>query len=268
MGLMEEAIIVGILNVTPDSFSDGALYDTPAKALDHAHQMWEEGASYIDVGGESTRPGFTAVDLHEEWERIAPVVMALVKEQIPVSVDTRKRELIPLALNAGVSMINFQGSIGDTFDIMASSEMLREDVRWVFMYNGRTGNEAEHRNFSQKERRWAFFDRCSQQLAVKHIDSRRVIFDPGIGFGTSEEESVALVREYRDFIRRYEHPWILATSRKSFMKRWCRDERPDQRLAVNLATAVMAYQWGCRYFRVHDVRQHRECLRAVREIYG
>ncbi|MDR2420362.1 MAG: dihydropteroate synthase [Puniceicoccales bacterium] len=265
---MQEAHIVGILNLTPDSFSDGGLYNIPDKALEHAHRMWQEGASWIDVGGESTRPGFTPLEASAEWDRIAAVVKTLVQENIPVSVDTRKLELIPWALDAGASMINFQGSVNDTFRLIASREMSEERARWVFMYNGRSDDEAKRRNLSQKERRFAFFDRCSEELAKKNIPAKRVIFDLGIGFGSSEDESIALLRQQADFIRRYEYPWMLATSRKSFMKRWCRDTEPHQRLAPSLATALVAYQQGCRYFRVHDVQSHRECLQALREIYG
>jgi dihydropteroate synthase len=265
---MEEAIIAGILNVTPDSFSNDGCFDMPDKALCRAHQIWEEGASYVDVGGESTRPGFIPVDAASEWKRIASVVKTLVKENIPVSVDTRKKELIPWALAAGVSMINFQGSISDIWDFIASSDILAEDVRWVLMYNGRTDEEAEGQNLSQRDRRWVFFDRCSKELASRNIAVERIIFDLGIGFGTSEEESIQLLRQHGDFVQRYPQCWMLATSRKSFMKRWCREAKPELRLATSLATAIMAYGQGCRYFRVHDVRQHRECLQAVREIYG
>jgi dihydropteroate synthase len=265
---MEEAYIVGILNLTPDSFSDGGLYDTSDRALEHAHQMWQEGASWIDVGGESTRPGFTPLEASAEWDRIAAVAKALVEENISISVDTRKLELIPWALDARASMINFQGSVDDTFRLIASREISEERARWVLMYNGRTDEKADNQELSQKDRRIKFFDRCSEELALKNIPAERVIFDLGIGFGISEDESIALLQQQREFIRRYEHPWMLATSRKSFMKRWCHDTEPRQRLAPSLATAVMAYQQGCRYFRVHDVRPHRECLEAVHEIYG
>ncbi|MDR0444684.1 MAG: dihydropteroate synthase [Puniceicoccales bacterium] len=265
---MEEAIIVGILNTTPDSFSDGGLYNVPDKALEHAHRIWQEGASYVDVGGESTRPGFVPVEASAEWDRIAPVVKTLVQENIPVSVDTRKLELIPWALDAGASMINFQGSVEDTFRLIASREVSEKCARWVLMYNGRTDEEAKAQNLSQKDRRLAFFDRCSEELASRNIPAERIIFDLGIGFGPSEEESIALLRQHGDFIQQYPQSWMLATSRKSFMKRWCRDAEPEQRLAPSLATALMAYQQGCRYFRVHDVRPHREGLQAVREICG
>jgi dihydropteroate synthase len=265
---MDEAYIVGILNITPDSFSDGGYYDAPDKALEHAHQMWQEGASFIDVGGESTRPGFIPVETSEEWARIAPVVKALVQENIPVSVDTRKLELIPWALDAGASMINFQGSVCDALKLVASPEILEERVRWVLMYNGRSNEEADRQKLSQEDRRLAFFDRCAQELVSRSISPERIIFDLGIGFGPSEEESIQLLRQQGDFVRRYEHPWMLASSRKSFMKRWCQRAEPHQRLATSLTTALVAYQQGCRYFRVHDVRPHRECLQVLHEIYG
>ncbi|MDR3143472.1 MAG: dihydropteroate synthase [Puniceicoccales bacterium] len=263
---MEEAILVGVLNLTPDSFSDGGLYCTLDRALEHARQMRAEGAAYIDVGGESTRPGFTAIGVREEWERIAPVLEELRREHIPISVDTRKRELIPLALDAGASMINFQGSVREALELTRSSEFLRSEGHWVLMYNGRTdeGNE----KLSPEQRRVLFFERCAEHLASRNIPAERVIFDLGIGFGTSDGEAEYLLRQQERFIRRWEHPWMLAISKKSFLKRWCSGAGAEQRLELSLALALMSYRQGCRYFRVHDVRPHRDCLRAIREIYG
>lgn len=261
---MEEAILVGVLNLTPDSFSDGGLYATPDRALEHARRMRAEGAAYIDVGGESTRPGFTAVGVREEWERIAPVIEGLRRERIPFSVDTRKRELIPLALDAGAAMINFQGGVREALELTSSPEILQG--HWVLMYNGRTDEEAE--DLSPERRRVLFFERCAEQLASRKIPAERVLFDLGIGFGTSDEEVKLLLRRQGYFIRRWNHPWMLAISKKSFLRRWCSDAEPERRLELSLALAVMAYRQGCRYFRVHDVRPHRDCLRAVREIYG
>lgn len=241
--------IMGILNVTPDSFSDGGLYDSSGAAVERALQMEAEGADIIDIGGESTRPGHTPVDAGIELDRILPVLRALRDRlRIPVSVDTSKAEVADAALAEGASMIN------DVWGFRRDPEMAPTAVRrgavCCLMHN--------------KERA-VYTDLCGeieeglQQSAdialAAGVPREHIILDPGIGFGKTPEHNIVVLHHLRRFTA-LGYPLLLGASRKSVIGKVL-DLPVDDRLEGTLALTALAVQAGIGIVRVHDVLANR-----------
>lgn len=245
--LGDRTIIMGILNVTPDSFSDGGRYIEPELAVERARQMLEEGADILDVGGESTRPGFAAVPEEEELRRVIPVIRALKAAGIeaPISVDTYKAEVARQALEAGAHMMN--DIWGLQKDPMMASVAAEYGCPIVLMHN-RT--EAVYANFIQDV--IGDLQNIVERALLAGIREEQIILDPGIGFAKSYEQNLQLMN-YLDRIVQIGFPVLLGTSRKS-MIRTTLELPPDDVVEGTAATVALGIAQGCRIMRVHDVK--------------
>lgn len=253
---------MGIVNVTPDSFSDGGRFVDPAAAVAHGRSLVAAGAAWVDVGGESTRPGAQPVPAAEETRRVVPVVEALAAEGIAVSVDTRKAAVARAAVAAGASMVN---------DVSASLGAVAAElgVAWVAMHaqgEPATMQVAPRYDDVVAEVRDHLVARAAEALAA---GAPEVWIDPGIGFGKTGEHNLALLA-HLDALVATGHPVLVGTSRKAFLGHLAaradgvEGPRPaEDRLEGSVATATWAALCGARMVRVHDVAATVEALRAI-----
>jgi dihydropteroate synthase len=252
---------MGILNVTPDSFSDGGRYAARAQALAHAREMVGQGADVVDVGGESTRPGAQAVSVQEELDRVLPVIEALVSEvAVPISVDTTKPEVMAAAVNVGAGLIN------DVFALRAPGALetavtLNVPVCLMHMQNEpRTMQDHPvYRNVVRE-----VYDFLEERIAVclrAGIDKSKLIVDPGFGFGKTPDHNFELLRELKTFTR-LGAPVLAGLSRKSLIGK-ALGLPPERRLHASVALAILAVQNGARLVRVHDVGPTVEALKML-----
>ena len=258
-GLGSRPIVMGILNVTPDSFSDGGRYVGVSAALERAREMVNEGADIIDVGGESTRPGADPVPLEEELERVIPVIEAIKAElDVPISVDTYKAPVAEEALKAGAVMVN------DVSGMRFSPDMARVVARYgaygVVMHMKGTPRDMQKAPFYNDVvgEVKAFFQERLDHLVNQGVDKRKVILDPGIGFGKRLEDNLALVRGIPSFLE-LGCPLLLGPSRKSFIGRVL-DLPVEERLEGTLAVVAIAVFLGATLVRVHDVMAARRAV--------
>ena len=254
-----QTYIMGILNVTPDSFSDGGKYHQVDAALKRAEQMQREGAAILDIGGESTRPGFTPVSEEEEMERILPVIEAIKDNiDIPVSVDTYKSAVAESAILAGADLIN------DIWGLKADARMAeiiaKHNVACCLMHN-RTNTE--YGNFGED----VLFDlKESLALAEKAgIAKEQIILDPGVGFAKSYEQNLEVIRNLKQ-ITTFGFPVLLGTSRKSVIGLTL-DLPSEERIEGTLVTTVAAVQQGCAFVRVHDIKENYRAILMAEAIY-
>jgi dihydropteroate synthase len=260
-----EPMIVGILNVTPDSFSDGGLHDTQSDSIRHAVQMVADGAAIIDIGGESTRPGSDEVSLEEEMSRVLPVVRELVKElDVPVSIDTRKVEVARSAVEAGAAIIN---------DVEASRlnpEMwhlaAESGVSYIAMHmQGMPKDMQHHPHYDDvlEEIHQFFADRLSRMESCG-IARERVLLDTGIGFGKNLEHNLSILANL-DYFHDLGCHQMLGVSRKSLFGKLLGLE-VGERLVPSVAACLEALNLGVGVFRVHDVRETSLALRTIKEL--
>ncbi len=258
--------LMGILNVTPDSFSDGKEYYDAEKALKHALQMEKEGADIIDIGGESTRPGATKVELQQELDRVIPVIEKIRRNSdIPISIDTCKSAVASEALSAGADLINDISAL--RFDEKMKNVLQENpDVPVILMHmlgTPQTMQKDPHYDDVIKEILDFFMARIEYCTSHK-IDEKRIILDPGIGFGKRQEDNLAILKKIAEF-RCFGLPVLLGASRKSFIGR-IYDSLPNERLEGSLAAAGQALSSGTNLLRVHDVAAHKRFLQVWQEI--
>lgn len=246
--LGERTLIMGILNVTPDSFSDGGKYNDPERAVRHALQMIADGADLIDLGGESTRPGHQPVSEQEELERVVPVVEALHREapHIPISVDTYKSRVAREALKAGAHIIN------DVWGFKADPQMAAVAAEFgcpaILMHN------RDNRNYADLLRDVADDLLESVTLArAAGVKEERIILDPGIGFAKDYNENLLVMRNL-DRLMDLGYPLLLGTSRKKFI-RTALDLPTEEVVFGTAATVALGIAQGCQIVRVHDVKE-------------
>ncbi|MEE8573869.1 MAG: dihydropteroate synthase, partial [Thermodesulfobacteriota bacterium] len=255
-------LIMGILNVTPDSFSDGGKFESPDLAIKKALEMIDEGADIIDIGGESTRPGAPAVSEDEELKRVMPVITGLAGEDILISVDTRKAGVASRALSEGAWMIN------DVSAMTADPEMVtvvRESGAAIALMHMRGVPESMQDNVEYSDLIGEVFDYLAGRVAfaeAEGIDSDAIIIDPGIGFGKSSAGNFEIINRLSEFSA-IGRPVLIGPSRKSFLG----GATPD-RLTGTTAALTASVMNGARLLRVHDVREAKEAARVVRLIKG
>ncbi len=253
--------VMGILNVTPDSFSDGGKYHDFERAVERGKQMVKEGADIIDIGGESSRPGSRRVSAAEEMERIIPVIEALREEtDVIISVDTYKPEVAERAIDAGADMIN------DIYGLRKEgmSELIAEHgVGVVIMHmQGDPENMQENPSYGDVVGEVIEFLRKQTEIAVKAgIERKSIVIDPGIGFGKTVEHNLQIMKEVGAF-RSLGYPVLIGASRKSFIGKTL-DLPVEERLEASVAMASLAAAKGASIIRAHDVR---ETVRAVKMI--
>ncbi len=246
---------MGILNVTPDSFSDGGQFVSVEAALNRAQQLIEEGAHWIDIGGESTRPGAQTVSAQEEWQRIGPVIEALARNfpDVIISVDTYKAEVARKALEAGAHIINDISAM--SFDPEMVEVVSHYQVPVVLMHIKGTPRDMQKnpQYHNLMEEILAFLEERIQ-FAIQH-GIRQIIVDPGIGFGKRWEDNFEILRRLGE-LKVWGFPILLGVSRKSFIGKLMNDPEPSHRLPGTISANLVGWQNGATIFRVHDVGAH------------
>ena len=256
-------VVMGILNVTPDSFSDGGQHDRLAGAVAHAHLMLAEGADIIDIGGESTRPGAAAVGVQEELDRVMPVIDALVADGItaPISIDTYKPLVADQAIQAGASIIN------DVHGLQGAPEMAEVAALHRVPVIAMHWDKARDTSAPLIPAVLEYLARSVALAEQAGIGRERIILDPGFGFAKSLADNYHLLDKLGD-LSTLGLPLLVGTSRKSMIGKLL-DNQPEERLAGTIATNVMGYINGGHIFRVHDVRAVRDALRVTQAtLYG
>jgi dihydropteroate synthase len=253
--------VMGVVNVTPDSFSDGGVNLEPDKAVATARRMVEEGAAIVDVGGESTRPGAAAVGVEEELRRVVPVLEQL--GGVPVSIDTSKAEVARRALELGAELVNdvtaLRGEPG-LVDVVAGSGAY---LCLMHMRGEPRTMQADPRYDEVVSDVTAFLEERLAFAVEAGIDEERVCLDPGIGFGKTVEQNFELIRRLDELVA-LGRPVLIGISRKSSLGRLLGDpEATTGSVAASVGAAVAAYERGATILRVHDVREHVEALTAA-----
>jgi dihydropteroate synthase len=246
--------VVGVVNVTPDSFSDGGLFLDPGKAVLHGIQLADEGAAILDVGGESTRPGAEPVDADEELRRVLPVFEALApaRPTARLSVDTSKAVVAQEAISRGATLVNDVTALrGDPRMVEVVAEAGVECCLMHMLGEPRTMQD-DPRYDDVVSAVKAFLSERLQFAVANGIDESKVIVDPGIGFGKTLEHNLELVRRLDELVA-LGRPVMVGASRKSFLGRITGREDPAERVSGTVAINVLAYERGARLFRVHDV---------------
>jgi dihydropteroate synthase len=255
--------IMGVVNVTPDSFSDGGLYLNTAAAIAHGVELEREGAAILDIGGESTRPGAAPVEQDEELRRVLPVIEGLKAHHLRahISIDTSKSAVAAAALDAGATLVNDVTALRG--DPSMAALVAERDVDCCLMHmlgSPRTMQDNPHYDDVVSDVKAFLEDRMTAAVAAG-IDERRILLDPGIGFGKTIEHNLELLRRLDEIVA-IGRPVVIGTSRKSFLGRITGRE-VDDRLAGTIATNVLAYERGATIFRVHDVGPVADALRVA-----
>jgi len=245
-------LVMGIVNVTPDSFSDGGLLANSAGAISHAETLVEEGAHILDIGGESTRPGATSLSADEEWQRIGPVLKQLVKWHIPVSVDTYHPQTMQRALDLGVDIVNDIWSFRQkgALDAVASS---RCGLCMMHMHGEPATMQLQPMVGNVMEELSVFFQTQLALIDEVGIDQSRVVLDPGIGFGKTVEQNFEILRKQSQLLH-FGQALMVGWSNKSSLGA-VSGLPVDQRLVPSVVAAVLAAERGARILRVHAVAQ-------------
>jgi dihydropteroate synthase len=264
---VKEPLLMGVINVTPDSFSDGGLFLEADSAVEHGERLAEDGADVLDVGGESTRPGSEGVSEEEELGRVLPVVERLAGAGHRVSIDTAKAGVAGAALDAGATIVNdvtafrrepaIAGLVAERgagcvlMHMLGEPRTMQDDPRYGDVVS-------EVRAFL--EERLAF-------AVGEGVEEERVWLDPGIGFGKTVEHNLELLRRLDEIVA-IGRPVVVGTSRKSFLGKLVGGRDESERLPGTIATNVIALERGARVFRVHDVAQVRDALTVAAATFG
>jgi len=262
---------MGILNVTPDSFSDGGHHFTHDAAVEHALKMIAEGAAIVDIGGESTRPGAEPTPAEEQIRRTIPVVRSIRKRNpdIAISMDTRSAAVARAALDAGADIINDVSALRDDPDM--ADVVAASGAAVVLMHrhgNSENMQDGGGPHYHDVIAEIAVFLRQRRDFATgSGIDRSRIILDPGLGFGKRVEHNLSILRHLDRFVA-LEQPVLIGASRKRFLGSVLGADEPKQRLAGSLACAVMAALAGAAILRVHDVRATVDAVRLCSAVKG
>jgi dihydropteroate synthase len=259
--------VMGVLNVTPDSFSDGGRFLAPEAAIAHGRKLAAEGADLIDVGGESTRPGAEPVGADEELRRILPVIEALAgATEVPLSTDTYKASVARAALSAGASFVNDVSAFTGDAEMAAVVAEAGVDVCLMHMKGEPRTMQEDPRYDDVVSEVKAFLEERLAFAAGEGVRVDRVWLDPGIGFGKTVEHNLELLRRLDEIVA-IGRPVLIGPSRKRFLGALTGREESD-RLAGGLSAVVMAFERGATMFRVHDVRETRDALSVAGATLG
>ncbi|MEP1441931.1 MAG: dihydropteroate synthase [Hyphomicrobiales bacterium] len=257
---MKRPQIMGILNVTPDSFSDGGAFDAPEYALKHALLMEAEGADILDIGAESTRPGHETVSAEDECARLGPIFDALAGNiHTPISIDTYKAKTAGFALERGAKIIN------DVWGLQRDPEIAQvaasHDTDVVIMHNRFDGIDGKIDILDDMDR---WFTTSLERAHKAGIKDQRIVLDPGIGFGKDFDQNLKVLANL-DCVKRYGFPVLMGLSRKRFLGAILNAE-VDERLFGTLSANLLSIYEGISIIRVHDVRPHREAIDVFMQI--
>ena len=255
--------VMGILNMTPDSFSDGGKYNTIDQALYHAQTMIDEGADILDIGGESTRPGHTPISTDEEIYRISPAIEKIKSSfDVPISVDTYKSEVACAAIAAGADMVN--DIWGLKYDPEMAGVIAKKNIICCLMHNRK---EAVYKNYMEE----VLWD-LEETIDIAHragIGDEKIILDPGVGFGKTYENNLEIIDKL-EMLHSLGYPILLGASRKSVIGLTL-DLPPDERVEGTLVTSIYAVLKGAMFVRVHDVKENVRAIKmaeAIRDSAG
>jgi dihydropteroate synthase len=270
---MTTPVLMGVVNVTPDSFSDGGRWLEPDAAIAHGRDLLRDGADILDIGGESTRPGATRPLVEEELGRVVPVIAALAADGATVSVDTMRAEVAEAALAAGATIVNdVSGGLADPaiLDVVAASDATYVAMHW-------RAHAAHMRDFAVYDGPGGVVQAVRDELAARveailaaGVAAERIVLDPGLGFAKRAQHNWALLRDLGP-LESLGYPVLVGASRKTFLGRLLADSggtvRPvDQREHANTALTVLLAQRGVWGLRVHDVRAARDALRVLERL--
>lgn len=259
---------MGILNITPDSFSDGGRYIEVDAALQQCRKMVAEGADIIDIGGESTRPGSDSVPLEQQLARILPIIGAIRDQfspHLPISVDTTSSRVAEAALKAGANIINdISAGLGDERMFSIAAEYNAPIVLMHMLGTPKTMQENPFYDDVVQEVLTALHRRIDAASAAG-IPATHIAIDPGIGFGKRKQDNIELLAHLRQFVETG-FPVLLGTSRKRFMGKICQIDNPTELIAATAVTTALGVMAGVKLFRVHDVKENRQALDVAWEI--
>lgn len=257
--------IMGVVNVTHDSFSDGGEFYNADKAIEHGLALVQQGAGILDIGGESTRPGAQAIDVEEEIRRIVPVIEGLKGKTQNISIDTRNAKTMEAALKAGATCINDISAL--SYDPASLSVAAEAKVPVFLMHSqGSPVNMQKNPRYSNVVS--DVFEYLKQRIHIcetRRIDAQMLVIDPGIGFGKTVEHNLLLLRNIKDF-HALGCPILLGASRKSFIGKLSGEEEPKNRLPGSLASVLWGLSQGVQIFRVHDVKETVQAIKIFEAI--
>ena len=266
--LSRRALVMGIINATPDSFSDGGSFLDPQAALAHGLRMVAEGAEILDVGGESTRPGAQGVSADEEIQRVLPVIRALRREsRVLISIDTSKAAVARAALDAGADIINDVTGLRGDPDMSALAASSKAGVVIMHMQGEPRTMQVSPAYDDVVSEVGEFFRQALAGAIASGIDPMCIALDPGIGFGKSPEHNRRLLAELSAFLP-LGRPLLVGVSRKSFLGWLAGSAAMDDRFWPGVALTSLCRERGARILRVHDVKPHTEALRMTEAIIG
>ena len=263
---LKRPLLMGILNITPDSFSDGGQYLNVDEALKRAHEMIREGVDIIDIGGESTRPGSEPVSMDEELKRIIPIIEALKKESdIAISVDTYKSQVMKEVIDREVAMINdvYALSQPGAIDVIKNSKV---GVCLMHMQGTPQTMQINPHYTNVVSEVKSFLEARANDLASEGIDQSRLILDPGFGFGKTFEHNIELLQHLESF-KSLELPLLVGLSRKSFIRKILNGEHDDH-LSGSIAAAIFSVIKGAKILRVHDIKETKSALKIINVAQG
>ena len=259
-------LIMGILNVTPDSFSDGGRHNNLSTAIQRVEVMLEQGADIIDIGGESTRPGAKLISATEQIERVVPVIEAIrdkISHDITISIDTTNHDVARAALHSGANWINDVSAGEDSLKFSAGKELMLElaaekNANIILMHRkGQSSNMQDSPSYVDVGTEVKEYLKSRASLALDMgVKLENIIIDPGIGFGKSLEHNLALLADLESLVA-LGYQVLLGTSRKQFIGEICNIDAPEQRMAGTCATTALAVNKGVKIFRVHDIKENR-----------
>lgn len=262
------ALVMGVLNVTPDSFSDGGAFECVELAVKHACKMARDGADLIDIGGESTRPGSLPVESSEQIRRVVPVVRAIVQECLPtaISVDTTQADVAEAALDAGANLINDISAGRDSKQMFPLAAARKAPLILMHM-QGRPATMQQAPTYDDVTIEVVQFLKNRVEAACRAgIDVENVLVDPGIGFGKTTGHNLELLRNLRDLADAVARPLVLGSSRKGFIGGIMGEPDPSRRVYGTAATVAWGIANGARLLRVHDVGPMAQVVRMIEAI--
>ena len=266
--LSRRARVMGIINATPDSFSDGGSFLNPQAALAHGLQMVAEGAEILDIGGESTRPGAQSVDADEEIRRVLPVIQALRREsEVLLSIDTSKAAVARAALDAGADIINDVTGLRGDPEMPALAASSKAGIVIMHMQGEPRTMQVAPTYDDVVHEVGNFFRQALARSVACGIDPMRIALDPGIGFGKTPDHNRRLLAELSAFLE-FGRPLLVGVSRKSFLGWLAGSSAMDDRFWPGVALTSLCRERGARILRVHDVNPHTEALRMTEAILG
>ena len=256
--------ILGVLNLTPDSFSDGGKFNTKKKGINHAIKLYKEGADLIDIGGESTRPGSKEVNKEYEWKRINEILKSIVKK-IPISLDTRKSEIMKNGIKVGVKLINDVSGL--SFDPETINILKKYKIPFVIQHTLGTPENMQKNPKYKNELLdiYDFFEEKIKLLRSKGIKHNNIILDPGIGFGKKLKHNMNLIRRVSIF-HSLGFPILVGNSRKRFIKDISKKNDSYTRIGGTISSSLYLMMQGVQILRIHDVNEVMQAIKVFKEI--